>query len=140
MPQSCILKRMVEHVIYTFKLRPVVGRMMKSLPQRLSGMEESVCLNLKYGDILLQYVMRSSKMSLKSKNMTFSFLTFVIRVFLGFDLVKTPWRMGNWFQRYKHMKDFTNSKKQRNLSPLFGCILKTIFASSNSFAWSHHIC
>ena len=41
--------------------------------------------------------------------------------------------MGNWFQRYKQLKDWTNNKKQKKLSALFGCILKTVFASSDSF-------
>ena len=28
---------------------------------------------------------------------------------LGFNLVKTPQRLGNWFQRYKQLKDWTNN-------------------------------
>ena len=47
--------------------------------------------------------------------------------------MKTPQRLGNWFQRYKQLKDGTNNKKQKKLSALFGCILETVFASSDSF-------
>ena len=41
--------------------------------------------------------------------------------------------MGNWFQQYRQLKDWTNNKTQKKLSALFGCILKTVFASSDSF-------
>ena len=68
--------------------------------------------------------MRSSKMSLKSKNMIFDFRHFLLGLRLGFNLVKTPQRLGNWFQRHKPLKDWTNNKKQKKLSALFGCILK----------------
>ena len=78
-------------------------------------------------------VMRSSKMSLKSKIWLLFFWHFLLEYCLGFNLVKTPQRLGNWFQRYKQLKDWTNNKKQKKLSALFGCILKTAFASSDSF-------
>ena len=58
---------------------------------------------------------------------------FLLGYCLGFNLGKTPQRLANWFQRYKWLKDWTNSKKQKKQSALFGCILKTVFASSNSF-------
>ena len=61
------------------------------------------------------------------------FRHFLLGYCLGFNLVKTPQRLGNWFQRYKQLKDWTNNKKQKKLSALFGCILKTVFASSDSF-------
>ena len=35
--------------------------------------------------------------------------------------MKTPQRLGNWFQRYQQLKDWTNNKKQKKLSALFGC-------------------
>ena len=80
------------------------------------------------------YAMRSSKMSLKSQTMIFCFFWhFLLGYCLGFNLVKIPQRWGNWFQRYKQLKDWTNNKKQKKLSALFGCILKTVFASSDSF-------
>ena len=80
------------------------------------------------------YVMWSSKMNLKSKNMIFEFfLHFLLGHCLGFNLVKTPQRLGNCFWRYKQVKDWTNNKKQKKLSALFCCILKTVFVSSNSF-------
>ena len=41
---------------------------------------------------------------------------------VGFNLVKTPQRLGNWFQRYKQ-NYWSNYKKQKKLSALFGCIL-----------------
>ena len=60
-------------------------------------------------------------MSLKSKNMMFVclfvFFLFSIRV-LGFNLVKTPQRLGNWFQRYGQLKDWAN-KKKRNFQLCF---------------------
>ena len=65
---------------------------------------------------------------------------------LSFNLVKTPQRLDNWFQRYKQLKDWTNNMKQKKLSALFGCILKTVFANSDScclitsqifLPWSH---
>ena len=58
---------------------------------------------------------RSSKMSLKSKYMIFVFLWhFLSGYCLGFNLVKPPQRLGNWFQRYKELKDWTNDKKRKN--------------------------
>ena len=84
------------------------------------------------------YVMRSCKMSLKPK-LKIWFLVFwhcLLGYCLGFNLVKTPQKLGNCFQRYKQLKDWTNNKKQKKLSALFGCILKkkqTVFASSDSF-------
>ena len=58
---------------------------------------------------------------------------FLLGCCLGFNLVKTPQMLGTWFQRYKQMKDWTNNKKQKKLLALFGYILKTVFASSDSF-------
>ena len=87
----------------------------------------------------IRYVMRSNKMSLKSKNMIFVLWYFILGYCLGFNLVKIPQRLDNWFQRYKQLMDWTNNKKQKKLSALIGCILKTVFASSDSFASSHHI-
>ena len=63
----------------------------------------------------------------------FVFWHFLLGYWLGFNLVKTPQKLGNRFQRYKQLKDWTNNKKQKKLSALFGCILKTVFVSSNSF-------
>ena len=65
--------------------------------------------------------------------MIFDFLAFSIRVCLGFNLVKTPQRLDNWFQRHKQLKDWTNNKKQKKIPALFGCVLKRVFASSDSF-------
>ena len=61
------------------------------------------------------------------------FWHFLLGYCLGFNLVETPQRLDNWFQRYKQLKDWTNNKKQKKLSALFGCILKTVFASSDAF-------
>ena len=61
------------------------------------------------------------------------FRHFLLCYCLGFNSVKTPQRLGNWFQRYKQLKDWTNNKKQKKLLALFGCTLKTVFASSDSF-------
>ena len=38
---------------------------------------------------------------------------FLLGYCLGFNLVKTPQRLGNWFQRYKQLKDWTNNKKYK---------------------------
>ena len=89
---------------------------------------------IKHYDFTFTNVMQSSKMSLKSKNMrSVFFWYFLFGYFLGFNLVKTPQGLGNWFQRNKHLKDFTNNINQSKLSALVGCILKTILASSDSF-------
>ena len=74
----------------------------------------------------LAYVMRSTKMSLKSKYMIFFVLFVCLFVFwhflighcLGFNLVKPTQRLGNRFQKYKQLKDWTNNKKQKKLSTL----------------------
>ena len=86
------------------------------------------------------YVIPSSKTSLKSKNMIF-FFHFLLGYCFDFNLVKTSQRLGNLFQRYKQLKDWTNNKKQKKLLAMFGCILKTVFASSDSFCLviSYHI-
>ena len=60
----------------------------------------------------------------------YDFCHFLLGYYLGFNLVKTPQRLGNWFQRYKQLKDWTNNKKQKKLSALFSCIFKKVFASS----------
>ena len=68
-----------------------------------------------------------------SRKIWFFFWHFLLGYCLGFNLVKHPQRLDNWFQRYKQLKDWTNNKKQKKLSALFGCILKTVFASYDSF-------
>ena len=67
--------------------------------------------------------------------MIFGFLAFLLGYCLGLNLMKTSQRLGNWFQRYKQLKDWTNNKKQKKLCALFGCILKTVFVSSDSFCF-----
>ena len=55
------------------------------------------------------------------------FLHFLLGYCLGFNLVKTPQRLGIWFQRYKQLKDWTNSKQGRN---------RKIFPrGQNHFSW-----
>ena len=61
------------------------------------------------------------------------FWNFLLGYCLGVNFVKTSQRLGNWFQRYKQLKDWTSNKKQKKLLALFGCILKTVFVSSDSF-------
>ena len=39
---------------------------------------------------------------------------FLLGYCLGFNLVKTPQRLGSWFQWYKQLKDWTNSKQGHN--------------------------
>ena len=81
-------------------------------------------------------VMRSSKMSLKSKFFfffCFVFWHFLLVYYLGFNLVKTLWRLRNWFSRNSSLSDYKNNKKQKKLFSLFGYIFKVIFASSDSF-------
>ena len=76
-------------------------------------------------------------MSLKSKNMIFGFWHFLVGYCLGFNLVKTPQRLGNWFQRYKQLK-IEQTIRNKTIGFVWG-ILKTVFARFNSFCWSHHI-
>ena len=81
-------------------------------------------------------LVRSSKMSLKvEKHDFFFFFHFLFGYCLGFNLVKNPHWLSNWFQRYKQLKDWTNIKKQRKLSALFICI----FASSIGLILLDHI-
>ena len=65
---------------------------------------------------------------------------------LGLNLMKTSQRLGNWLWKYKQLKDWTNNNKQKKLSALFDCILKTVSASSDSFClikshmwWNLHV-
>ena len=70
----------------------------------------------------------------------FQFFDISIREFLGFDLIgENPMEIGQLVPKIQAyiIDGFTNNKKQRNLSALFGCILKTIFASSDSFSSSY---
>ena len=58
-----------------------------------------------------------------SRKIQFFFWHFLLGYCLDLNLVKTP-QLGKWFQRNKQLKDWTNNKKQKKLSALFGCILK----------------
>ena len=51
----------------------------------------------------------------------------------SFNFVKTSWWLGYWFLRNSILNDCKNNKTTKKLSALFGYILKSIFASSNSF-------
>ena len=42
------------------------------------------------------------------------FLHFLLEYYLSFTLVKTPWRLGNWFLSYSILSDCKNNRKQRN--------------------------
>ena len=88
------------------------------------------------------FMMRSSKMSLKSEILFFIFILFYLFIFflhfllgchLSFNLLKMLWRLGNLFSRNSILSDCKNNKKQKKLSALFGYIFKLIFASSDSF-------
>ena len=69
------------------------------------------------------------------------FWHFLLGHYLGFNLVKTPQRLGNWFQSYKQLTNWINNKKQKKLSALFDYIFKKEFASSDSFYLiTSHIC
>ena len=85
------------------------------------------------------YAMWSSKMSVKSKN----FICFFVCVFIGynfsFNLVKTPWRLGNWFSRYSILGDCKNNKKQRNYLLCLVISLNQYLRLPTHFAWLHHI-
>ena len=84
--------------------------------------------------------------SLKSKNRIFFKFFLIWHFLLGyclrFNLVKTPQRLGNWFQRYKQLKDWTNNKKQKKLLALFGSILicKFQFILLDHITYLHNQC
>ena len=81
----------------------------------------------------LSIVMRSSKMSLKSKILVFRVCAFFIRILFKLYLVKSPQTLGNWFLRNSILNDCKNNEKQKKLSALFGYMFKLIFVSSDSF-------
>ena len=84
-------------------------------------------------------VIRSSKMSLKSKIFVFCFFWhFPLGYYLSFNLVKIPWILDNRFLRNSSLSDCKNKTKKKQqktkkLSALFGYIFQLLFASSNSF-------
>ena len=82
---------------------------------------------------MLINVMQSSKMSLNSKIVVICFWHFLLGYNLSFNLMKTPWRLSNWFLRYSILRDCKNNKKQRNYLLFFGYIFLLIFATSDSF-------
>ena len=44
---------------------------------------------------------------------SFIFWHFLLGYYLRFNLVKTPWRLGNWFPRNSTLSDWKNNKKER---------------------------
>ena len=66
------------------------------------------------------------------KFLIFVFCHFLLGYYLSINLVKTPWRLGNWFSRKSTLSDCTNNKKQRNYL-LCLAVSKLISASSDSF-------
>ena len=67
------------------------------------------------------------------KFLFFAFWHFLLGYYLSFNLVRTPWRLGNWFLRNSILSDCKNNEKQKKLSALFGYIFRLMFASSDSF-------
>ena len=61
------------------------------------------------------------------------FLIICMHHFHSYILQKTLLRLVNWFQRYKHLKNAKNNRKQKTFSALFGSILKPIFPTSDWF-------
>ena len=59
-------------------------------------------------------VMRSSKMSLKSKNMIFGFWHFLLGYCLGINLVKTPQRLGHYSKDTNSWRIEQTIRNQRN--------------------------
>ena len=130
---------------WTYTVLALRGRYVRALGSLVWILFSILLSHLEFGSDVTSchgahnYVMRSSKLSLKSKNMIF--WHFLLGYWLGFNLMKSPQRLGNWFQRYKELKDWTNNNKQKKLSALFGCTLKTVLASSDSFCLiTSHIC
>ena len=58
----------------------------------------------------------------------------------SYILVQPPSKLDFRFKRYQHVSAAQNKEIQRKLEVIIDCILKSILASSDSFAWSHHIC
>ena len=76
--------------------------------------------------------MWSGKISLKSIKFSFHFSN-CIQHFYSYILLKTTLKLIEWFQRYDQLKDAKNNRKQKKFSALFGCILKSIFPTSDWF-------
>ena len=88
------------------------------------------------------YVMRSSRMSLKSKKKIIScLLVFSIGVVFKLKSGENPMEIEQLVQKIWTVEGLQNNRKQKNLSALFDFILISVFASSDSFCLiTSHIC
>ena len=76
-----------------------------------------------------------------SRKFLFSvFCHFLLGYYLSFNLMKTPWRLGNWFLRNSIFGDCKNNKKQRNYLLCLAISLNEYLRVPTHFAWLHHIC
>ena len=82
------------------------------------------------------FVIRSSKMSLKSKFFVFSFWQFLLGYYLSFILVKTQWRLSNWFSRIAF---WVIAKTIKNKRIYLLCLPISLYLQvPTHFAWLHH--
>ena len=82
--------------------------------------------------VYVSIVMRSSKMSLNSKNQTKTHCHCMPQ-FQSCITLKTPSKLSIRSQRCSHFSDVQNSKIQRKLNTIIGSISKSILASSDLF-------
>ena len=70
----------------------------------------------------------------KVENFCF-FWHFLLLINLSFDLVKTPWRLGNWVSRNSILSDCKNKTKQKKKrrNYLLCLAVSLVFASFDSF-------
>ena len=79
------------------------------------------CLNLLIQNLLAAYRFLSqdlwcdlAKWVWSRKFRSFVFWHFLLGYYSSFHLVKTPWKLGNWFSRNSTWSDCKNNEKQRN--------------------------
>ena len=74
-------------------------------------------------------------------NSVFIFQINCMHHFHNYILQKIPLKSVKWFQRFEHLKDAKNNRKQKTFSALFGSILKSIFPTSDWFCLiTSHMC
>ena len=69
---------------------------------------------------------------------TYSIFSFLLNL-QSYILQKSPLKLNNQFKIYQQLKSFQNIRKQKEILPLFGCILKSIIISDFRLTLLDHI-
>ena len=85
-------------------------------------------------------VTRSRKTGSEVKKVIFFPLHFLLGYYLSFTLMKTPWRLGNWFSRYRIFNSCKDNRKERTYLLCLAISLNQYLQVQTHFAWSHHKC